>query len=313
MRIGILTSGGDAPGMNSVICGAAFRASDSGCELLGIQSGFTGLLEQSWQSIDLAAAKAMSEQAGTFLGTSRTNALSQRDGITQCVISARGGQLGGLIVIGGDGSLHAARALADRDLNVAFVPATIDNDIPGVKLAIGFDSAVRYGVAVVEQLRVTGRALPGRGFLLETLGGPNGNLAWAIARQAGVDLMLVPEEPVDLPAIARSLAQKSFRGEAIAVMSEGVGDAVTFAARLADLCGFRIRPTILGHAQRAAPPTPSDRMLAQNAGAAAVDEILAGRASIIQLRPTARSASNNIGPSPLRARQARTRTQGISS
>jgi 6-phosphofructokinase 1 len=185
--------------------------------------------------------------------------------------------LDGLLVIGGGGSAAAARALA-LGIPVAFVPATIDADVAGSESAVGVDSAVAYGARVVEELRVTGRSLPGRAFVVQTLGAPHGHLAAAVAAAAGVEDVLVPERPRDLEAVAARLRERAARGEAIVVMSEAVGDAVAVSAALAAHAGLRVHPTILGHAQRAARPSPFDVGAGRAAGAAGADA-LADRAT----------------------------------
>jgi 6-phosphofructokinase 1 len=190
--------------------------------------------------------------------------------------------LDGLVVIGGNGSAMGAAALADR-IPVAFVPATIDRDISGTDVTVGMDSAVGYAVDTIDRLRVTGRSLRGRAFLVQTLGAPNGFLADAVASAAGIDHVLVPEREHDLDEIAVALRELALEGSAIAVMSEAIGDAVRVSEELAQRAGIRVHPTILGHAQRAATPSAQDRTLGQAAGRAAVDALAQGRSSFIAL------------------------------
>jgi 6-phosphofructokinase 1 len=185
MRLAVLTSGGDAPGMNAVVAGVAEAAPGA----LGVRGGLEGLCERRLEALDASEVRRQCDVAGTFLGSSRYPAL--RDGPARCVEALAGTD--GLVVIGGDGSLRGARALAEAGVRVAFVPATIDNDIAGTARTIGHDSAVAYGAGVVAQLRLTARAVPGRAFLLETLGGATGHLARAVAAAAGVDAVLTPE------------------------------------------------------------------------------------------------------------------------
>ena len=168
---------------------------------------------------------------------------------------------------------------------VAVVPATIDRDIDGTALTIGMDSAILYAADAIDRLRVTGRSLPGRAFLVQTLGAPNGFLADAAAAAAGIDDVLVPERPYDLDDLARRLRERSADGSAIAVMSEAVGDAVRVAEDLATRSGLRVHPTILGHAQRAATPSALDRSLAEAAGRAAVSALAAGESTFVALTP----------------------------
>ena len=197
------------------------------------------------------------------------------------------------MVIGGDGSTKGARALA-APVPVAVVPATIDRDLESTALTIGMDSAIGYALDTIDRLRVTGRSLPGRAFLLQTLGAPNGFLADAVAAAAGIDDVLVPERPFDLDDLARRLRERSLDGPAIAVMSEAVGDAVRVAEALSARSSLRVHPTILGHAQRAATPSALDRALGQAAGRAAVGALAAGESTFVGL-----TADGAVAPVPL--------------
>ena len=282
LRLGILTSGGDAPGMNAVIAGACESAERLGGRTFGIHGGFAGLAEVRADPISSADARARMHESGTWLGTSRWTALQSPEGLATCHRALRDLGLNALLVIGGNGSAMGARALADG-IPVAFVPATIDRDIGRSESTIGMDSAIGFAVATIDQLRVTAHSLPGRAFLLQTLGAPNGFLADAVAAAAGIDLVLVPERHIDLDAVAAALRDLAPEGSAIAVMSEAVGDAVRLGEDLTERAGIRVHPTILGHAQRASAPSAHDRAMGQAAGRAAVDTLVNGRSSFISL------------------------------
>ena len=268
--------------MNAVVAGACEHAERLGGRAVGIRGGFAGLAEQRADPIALADARANVDESGTWLGTSRWTALSTPEGLELCRRALRDLGLTALLVIGGNGSALGARALAD-DVPVAFVPATIDRDINGSESTIGIDSAIAYAVATIDQLRITGRSLPGRAFLVQTLGAPNGFLADAVAAAAGLDHALVPEREIDLDAVAAALRELAPSGAAIAVMSEAVGDAVRIGEDLAGRAGIRVHPTILGHAQRAATPSRHDRAMGQAAGRAAVDAVADARSTFIGL------------------------------
>jgi 6-phosphofructokinase 1 len=280
LRIGILTSGGDSPGMNAVIAGACDRLESAGAEAVGILRGFAGLVAGRSSRLDGGDARAHAHESGTWLGTSRWPPLATADGLRLCLDGVEALDVGALLVIGGDGSAHGARALAEA-LPVAFVPATIDGDIEGTEATIGMDSAIGYALDVIDRLRVTGRSLPGRAFLVQTLGAPSGNLADAVANAAGIAEVLVPERRYDLDDLARRLRARAAAGDAIAVMSEAIGDAVGVAADLTELAGIGVRPTILGHAQRAATPSALDRAAGNAAGHAAIDALAGGRSVFI--------------------------------
>jgi 6-phosphofructokinase 1 len=303
-RIGILTSGGDAPGMNAAIAGACERAEGFGAEVLGIPGGFAGLAERRAVPLTGDEARSHAYEAGTWLGTSRWPALLTADGQEACrrALSALG--IDALVVIGGHGSALGAWALAGA-VDVAFVPATIDRDIEGTELTIGTSSAIAVALTTIDQLRITGRSLPGRAFLLQTLGAPNGFLADAVANAAGIDLVLVPERPIDLDAIAAALRERAPAGTAIAVMSEAVGDAVRIGEDLAGRAGVRVHPTILGHAQRAAAPSARDRAMGEEAGSLAVDEVAARRSRFIGLARDGRAVASPLNPAAARRHAGR--------
>jgi 6-phosphofructokinase 1 len=294
-RPGVVTSGGDAPGMNAIVAGASSCAERLGGRAVGVQGGFAGLAARRAAPMAALDAQTYEQESGTWLGTSRWAALREPEGREQCRAAMRALGLDGLLVVGGNGSAQGARALVGDDIPIAFVPATIDRDIAGTDVTIGMDSAVAYAVGVVDQLRITGRSLPGRAFLLQTLGAPTGHLAGEVAGAAGVGVVLVPERAYDLDSVAREIRELAAAGPAVAIMSEAVGDAVRIAEALAERAGVRVHPTILGHAQRAAPPSLRDRVLGRAAGEAAVEALRHGRSSFIGL-----DADGRIRETPLR-------------
>jgi 6-phosphofructokinase 1 len=281
-RFAILTSGGDAPGMNAVIAGACDRLEALGLRADGVHGGFAGLAGRRIVALDPVEARSRAHEPGTWIGTSRWSELATPEGARACGAALAAHGAAGLLVIGGHGSAEGARVLASS-LPVAFVPATIDHDISGTGATIGMDSAIGYALDAIDRLRITGRSLPGRAFVVQTLGAPNGYLADAVAAAAGIDEVLVPERPYDFDDLGRRLREKAHAGAAIAVMSEAIGDAVDVAARLAESASVRVHPTILGHAQRAATPTPFDRAAGHAAGQAAVDELAAGRSAFVAI------------------------------
>jgi 6-phosphofructokinase/myo-inositol catabolism protein IolC len=307
MPIGILTSGGDAPGMNAVIAGACEEAERLGRTVLGVRSGFAGLASRHAEPITALSARMHEHEPGTWLQTSRWPQLREAQGLALCREAAERLGLEGLVVIGGDGSANGARALA-QTLPVAVVPATIDRDLEGTDLTIGMDSAIGYALDAIDRLRITGRSLPGRAFLVQTLGAPNGFLADAVAAAGGIDDVLVPERPYDLDAVAAHLRELSETGTAIAVMSEAVGDAVRIAEALAERAGVRVHPTILGHTQRAATPSALDRALGQAAGRAAVSAVARGESAFVGL-----TSDGAVAPIRLRPPNASPDNQGATT
>lgn len=284
-RIGLLTSGGDAPGMNAVVAAAAARLRLAGHVPVGLRHGLAGLAGRCVAPPeDMERAAGHARRSGTWLGTSRWPEMRTEAGRAACRSALADLDLSGLVVIGGDGSCAAARVLA-RTVPVAFVPATIDRDVADSEVAIGTDSAVRYALDVIDRLRVTATSLPGRGFLVETLGAPTGGLADAVAGAAGLEPALVPERPPEVGALAERFRTLAPRGQAIAVVSEALGDTIALAGDLAARSGVRVHPTILGHAQRAASPSALDVALGEAAGRAAADAVLTGASTFLSLGP----------------------------
>jgi 6-phosphofructokinase 1 len=279
--------------MNAVIAGACDELERLGGQATGIFSGFVGLAARRGEPLSALQARAHLYEPGTWLGTSRWPRLRDPAGLAECVAAVYDLRLDGLLVIGGDGSARGARVLA-HTVPVAVVPATIDRDLEGTELTIGMDSAIGYATDAIDRLRITGRSLPGRAFLVQTLGAPNGYLADAVAAAADIADALVPERAFDLDALADRLPELSLNGSAIVVMSEAVGDAVRIAEALTARSGVRVHPTILGHAQRAATPSALDRALGQAAGRAAVTTLTRGESAFMGL-----ASDGTVAPAPL--------------
>ena len=289
MRIGVVMSGGDAPGMNAVLSGALDRATDLGIELVGIEAGFAGLCAGRARALGRAEVDAAAGRAGAILGAGRLPELKTSAGVVQCLGAIGELAIDGLIVVGGEGSVTGAAALAAGGVTVVAVPATIDNDVPGTGMTVGHDSAVNYGVRAIDDLRMTAMAMPGRSFVVQTLGGNSGNLARAVAAATGIADLIVPETPPDLEAIAARIRELTPAGHVIVVMCEGAGNAVAMAEDLGNRSGARMHFTILGHSQRGAVPTALDRTLGRAAGSAAVDAAVAGRSGLVTLSASTES------------------------
>lgn len=280
-RIGLLTSGGDAPGMNAVIVGALRHAAEAGVELCLVEDGYRGLVARRTIRATLADAMHRFHRAGTWIGTSRWPDLQAPDGLAAATQGIEESGLDSLIVVGGAGSLAGARALHGVGVPVVGVPATIDNDVPGVPVTLGLDSAVNYALRVIDDVRVTATSLPHRAFLVETLGGSSGNLARAVAEAAAVDLVITPEDADAWHAVVARLPAEVEAGHGLVVTGEGVGPAQSVADDLQDATGLRIRVTVLGHGQRAASPTAADRRTGLALGRAAVDAAATRRSGVV--------------------------------
>src|SRR6266536_3402653 len=306
MRIGVLMSGGDAPGMNAVLSGALDLVTDLGIDLVGIEAGFAGLCAERTRALGRAEVAAAAGRAGTILGAGRFPELKTSSGVQRCLDAIGALALDGLIVVGGEGSMTGAAALAVAGTIVVGVPATIDNDVPGTGLTIGHDSAVNYGVRAIDDLRMTATAMPGRAFVVQPLGGYSGNLARAVAAAIGVVDLIVPETPPDLDAVAARIRELTPGGHVIVVMCEGAGNAVALADDLGNRSGMRVHVTILGHSQRGATPTAIDRTLGRAAGSAAVDALAAGRSGLVTLSASTESGLTAFRASPTQRSTATT-------
>lgn len=282
MTLGVLTSGGDAPGMNAAIWAAARIAAAQGETLLGIRRGWAGLLDGDVVPVDADAASLQARRGGTWLGTARLAGFPSH--LEAVVASVRGLGLDGLLVLGGGGSLSAAGLLSGRGIAVAGVAATIDNDVAETELTIGFDTALQTAVAMADRLRDTAEAMP-RLFAIETLGGDTSYLAEAVARVTGAELLLAREVPVDIETAATALrATLERRGHALMVASESYPDGTAVMERISQLCGMRLRLTRLGHAQRGGDASPRDRALAIASAEAAIVLLARRKSGLVAVR-----------------------------
>jgi 6-phosphofructokinase 1 len=272
MRIGILTSGGDAPGMNATLVGATLATRDAGHDLVAIAAGYAGLLAGRTRDLDAPAMPSLScllDRSGTVLGTSRSPDMRTPDGQARAARAVQRLGLDRLIVVGGAGSYAGATALAGEGVPVIVVPGTIDRDMPYDSDTIGTDSALNYAVRAIDDLRATAVSLPGRAFVIETLGGDTGHLARAVAEIACAPVVLVPEQAWDPAEVAERMRQGLRDGYVFVVIGEGVGTATDIARTLEGPFGDRIRPTTLGHSMRGARPSALDRALGLRSGRAA--------------------------------------------
>ncbi len=278
-RIGVLTSGGDASGMNACIRAVVRTAISRGVEVVGIHRGYEGLMRGDCELMDANAVGGIINRGGTVLYTARSRRFMTREGQQDAVDTI--GRLGieGLIVIGGEGSFHGARVLGSEwGVPVVGVPATIDNDIAGTEFSIGFDTAVNVAMEAIDKIRDTASSHE-RVFVIEVMGRSVGFIALQVGLAGGAEAVLIPEVPFDLGAIANRIREGRARGKtsSIIVVAEGAGSAQDVGARISELTGLDTRQTILGHIQRGGTPTAFDRVLAARLGYAAVDEILQGR------------------------------------
>lgn len=280
-RIAVLTSGGDAPGMNAAIRAVVRSALAHQYEVIGIRHGYTGLIDGNIVALDARSVGGIIDRGGTVLGTSRCERLKSDEGCAAAVRQMDSLHLDTLVVIGGNGTHNGAYKLSQHGAHVIGVASTIDNDLPSSETAIGSTTALDTAVEAIDRLRVTASAHK-RVFLIEVMGRDSGHLALAAGIAGGAEAIVLPEIEQDAEVIAAQIVAAYDRGKshAIVVVAEG---ARYNADRLADhflthrdRLGFEMRVTKLGHIQRGGTPGVYDRMIASQLGAAAATHAVAG-------------------------------------
>lgn len=280
-RIGILTSGGDAPGMNACIRAAVRAARANGLEIFGIRRGYTGLIRGEIEVLNRRAVRNIIHQGGTILGTSRSSEFLTREGRVLAIDNLRKTGIEGLILIGGDGTFRGGTVLSEEcGIGIIGVPGTIDNDIYGTDYTIGFDSAVNCALDAIDRIRDTALSHE-RLFFVEVMGRHTGFIALESGIAGGAEELLIPEVPMSIDDLCAHL-ERSFKGDkksAIVVVAETEqpGDSFRIAREVRDKLGIDSRVCILGYLQRGGSPTARDRVLAGKLGVAAVQALVAGK------------------------------------
>ncbi len=264
MKTVIVVSGGDAPGINAAIAAYADLAARHGDHVIGAQGGFAGLLSGQVTEIDLPAVSLLSGRGGSFLRSSRAPVLAHDDARERLSRVMKQEQIDNLLLFGGDGTIkYVLPRLESWGISHLVLPTTIDNDVPGADYTLGHDSACNYAWQTIEGIRATANALPGRIFLVETLGGDTGYLALEIAYACGADAVLLPEYDFDMAWLAQRLTTTvAQRGYALVLLSEGLPGVERLADEIPKITGIRLRLTRLGHAQRGAATSHLDRQRA---------------------------------------------------
>lgn len=288
-KIGILTSGGDAPGMNAVIGAVVKAANYNGAEVIGIKYGYHGLLENNMQPLSMEQVNDVINRGGTFLGSARCLEFKNPDKVDEAVSIARAAGLDGMIVIGGDGSFRGARDLSLRGLPTIGIPGTIDNDISCTEYTIGYDTALNTVIDCLDKINDTMRS-HNRCAFVEVMGNKAGYLAIEVAIACSADGVLVAERPFDIEkeivdVIARKYKEKKYF---TIIVSEGVAKTMGKSTRkimnetmelIKSKYGIELdaKMTVLGHVQRGGSPTYKDRMVASRMGAHAVELLINGQ------------------------------------
>jgi len=280
-RIGILTSGGDAPGMNACIRAAVRAALANNLEIFGIRRGYAGLIRGEMEPLDRRSVANIIHQGGTILGTARSPEFMTSEGRATAIENLEKRGIGGLILIGGDGTFRGGTVLSQEcGVSIIGVPGTIDNDVYGTDYTIGFDTAVNCALEAIDRIRDTALSHE-RLFFVEVMGRHTGFIALESGVAGGAEELLIPEVPMNVDELCSHL-ERSFKGEkksAIVVVTEAEqpGDSFRIAQEVKAKSGFDSRVCILGHIQRGGSPTARDRVLAGKLGIAAVQALLAGK------------------------------------
>ncbi len=302
MKIGILTGGGDCPGLNAVIRAivrkGVFHYND---EFVGFMEGWRGVLENAARPLDLEAVAGILPRGGTILRTSRTNPVGKERGLERCIENLRKNGVEAMIVLGGDDTQSVSQKLFEHGVKVVAVPKTIDNDLSGTDLCFGFDTAVSIATEAIDRVHTTAEA-HNRVIVVEVMGRDSGWIAIYSGVAGGADVILIPEQPFDIEEIANTLKRRHDRGRyfSIVVVAEGAKLASTpmdgegrkkdefghvrlggignnLAAEIETRTGFETRAVVLGHIQRGGSPTAFDRMLATRYGIGAIDLVHEGK------------------------------------
>lgn len=277
-RIGILTSGGDAPGMNAVVRAVVRTSASYGISCLGIRRGYSGLINGDIVELGARSVDGIIAKGGTMLYTARCLEMLTDEGLTQAANNAHYMGLDGLIVCGGDGSFRGAQALSKRGVPAIGIPGTIDNDIVCSDYTIGFDSACNTALQAIDKLRDTMQSHE-RCSVVEVMGRHAGYMALDVGIACGATAILLPERAIDFDKqIVERMRANRIRGRKhhIIIVAEGVGNAQDVADRITAATGIDARVTILGHIQRGGSPTVRDRVMATRMGYHAVKILMEG-------------------------------------
>lgn len=275
-KIGVVTSGGDAPGMNAAIRAIVRRAIPKNLEVLGFKRGYAGLLNNESMPLGLRTVGGIIHLGGTILRTERCPEFATEEGIKKASEILKDHRIEALLVIGGDGSFKGALELHRvSGIQVIGIPATIDNDVAGTDTTIGFDTAVNTAVQAIDKIRDTAMS-HGRVFVIEVMGRKRGFLALEVGLTAGAEVILVPEIERDIDSICQTLirSRKKEKEYSIVVVAEGFGNSANIRDMISKKTGFETRLTILGHIQRGGSPTARSRLIASLFGSYAVDKVL---------------------------------------
>ncbi len=283
--IAVLTSGGDAPGMNAAVRAVARAGITSGLRVMAVRRGYNGLLNGDIYEMNLRSVSDIIHRGGTVLYTARSPQFNAQEGVQKAADRCRQMGIEGVVVIGGDGSFRGARDLTGAGIPCIGIPGTIDNDISSSEYTIGFDTAMNTAVEMVDRLRDTTESHD-RCSVVEVMGRRCGDLALQTGIAVGATTILVPEVPYDFDrdVIERmQFTQKTGKKHFIIVVAEGVGGVDKLARDIEERTGIETRATVLGHVQRGGSPTLRDRVVASEMGAKAVSLLCEGKSNRVMV------------------------------
>lgn len=279
-RIGVLTSGGDAPGMNAAIRAIVRTTIYNNLEVVGVIRGYEGLINGDITPMKLASVSDIVHRGGTILYTARSKEFMTEKGQKKAVSQLHKLGIDGLIVIGGDGSFRGAQRLSELGINTIGIPGTIDNDIPCSDYTIGFDTAVNTVLEAISKIRDTSSSHE-RTNIIEVMGRNCGDIALYAGLAGGAESIIVPEKGFHLEEVCKKILQGKKRGKrhSIVLLAEGAGEAYDIGKQIQQKTGIETRATILGYIQRGGAPTAFDRILASRMGSRAVELLMQGKTS----------------------------------
>ncbi len=275
-NIALLTSGGDASGMNAVIRTVTRYAIYNNLKVYGFYEGFKGLINNNFKVLDLNSVGGIIDRGGTFLYSARSEKFKSREGQKEAIDNLKKNKIEGLIIVGGDGSFRGAHELHKQGIQVVGIPATIDNDVAGTDYSIGFDTALNVIIDIMSKIRDTASSHE-RIFVVEVMGRNSGMIAVNTGIACGADYILVPEIEFDLAKIASQIKNhREGKRHTLVIVAEGAASASDVASSIKLLAGHEVRISVLGYIQRGGSPSALDRILAASFGKKAVELLLEG-------------------------------------
>ena len=279
--IAVLTSGGDAPGMNAAIRAVTRTSIFNGLRIMGIRFGFDGLINGNIYEMNVSSVADIIQRGGTILGSARSEEFQTERGQNQAVQILKDFGIDGLVILGGDGSFKGAQALSEKGIKTIGIPCTIDNDMGYTDSTVGFYTAVNTVAEAISKLRDTSSS-HGRANIVEVMGRHCGDIALYSGVASGAESIIIPEKPLDLESIMNKIKRGRKRGKLhhIIVIAEGVGRPYVLKNKIKEETNVDTKVTILGHVQRGGSPSPHDRLLATEMGNKAVKLLIDGQSGL---------------------------------